>query len=264
MLGPLLSACLLILFGLVGFYRPVWGFGLLILLYQTLFNLGGPIAVPLPVGYVEPTEVLIASMAMGLWSKSRERHQVRGPGTKKLIRPPADMRRLWLAMGSYILWQSLCVVKALGSLRGTDNFRYGVRFILAGCLPWVALYILRKMSSKDGHKVFKTAYVLSIATAIVHIAIQVVNNRAVIKAAYYFILPDGSDQYANFVEGNLQEDFVRGLPQGALLMLFFLVLNVGQLIFNKARPRIGAVAATMLIFSALFITITRSQLIFIN
>jgi hypothetical protein len=161
-------------------------------------------------------------------------------------------------MGSYILWQSLCVVKALGSLRGTDNFRYGVRFILAGCLPWVALYILRKMSSKDGHKVFKTAYVLSIATAIVHIAIQVVNNRAVIKAAYYFILPDGSDQYANFVEGNLQEDFVRGLPQGALLMLFFLVLNVGQLIFNKARPRIGAVAATMLIFSALFITITRS------
>jgi hypothetical protein len=63
------------------------------------------------------------------------------------------------------------------------------------------------------------------------------------------------------VQGNLQEEFVRGLPQAMLLMLFFLVLNVGQLIFSKARPRIGAIAATMLIFFAITLTLTRSVMI---
>jgi hypothetical protein len=116
------------------------------------------------------------------------------------------------------------------------------------------------MSIEDGHKVFKTAYVITIVTAIVHVAIQLSGNRPVMKAAYYLI-QEGADLYAVFVEDSLQDKFVRGLPQGLILMLFFLVLNVGQLIFNKARPRIGTVAATMLIFSALFITLTRSVMI---
>src|SRR5271157_4033677 len=166
MLGPLLSACLLILFGLVGFYRPVWGFGLLIFLTLTLFSLGSYIAVPLPVGFVDPPEVLIASMALGVWRKNRMPHQGRKKGTKSTGRSPADMRRVWLAMGCYIFWQSICAVKSLGGWQGTVYFRFGVRFILAGCLPWLTLYILRKMSIEDGHKVFRTAYVLVIITAI--------------------------------------------------------------------------------------------------
>jgi hypothetical protein len=256
----LLNACLLILFGLVGLYRPVWGFGLLILLTQTLFNLSYYIAVPLPVGYIEPIEVLIASIAIGVWRKRRAPHKARGNGTRSLDRPSAAMRRVWLAMGCYIFWQSLCIVKALGGPQGTENFHFGVRFILSSCLPWVTLYILAKMSIEDGHKVFKIAYALTIVTAIVHIAIQFTDYRPIMQAAYY-VIPKEANDVAHFYEGQLQEDFVRGLPQGAILMLFFLVLNVGQFIINKARLRIGAIAATMLIFSALFITITRSFMI---
>jgi hypothetical protein len=170
------------------------------------------------------------------------------------------MRRLWLAMGCYIFWQSLCIVNALRGWQGAENFHFGVRYILAGCLPWVALYILRKMSIEDGHKVFKTAYVLTIVTAIVHVAIQISDYRPIMHAAYYS-KPAGIDTYEAFTEAALQDDFVRGMPQGVILMLFFSVLNVGQLIFNKARPRIGAMAGTMLIFSAVFITLTRSFMI---
>jgi hypothetical protein len=254
-----LNAILLAAACSVAFFRPVWGFGIIFLVTSTLFHLDQYLTVPLPVGYIQPTEALLASMIAAAWLK--------GPG----VLPPRSLggalvpqvRRLsvgavWLAIGPYCLWQTLCILLGLTHWVGTEHLRFGLRFLLAGVLPWFSLYLLARLSVADGHKVFKTAYYLTLLTAGVHLAIQLTNFRPVMNAAYFWVPENGELDFSGIQQWLDNETFFRGLPQGIPLILFFTLLTVSAYVFARDRRRIRNLTVAVVLFSALFITLTRS------
>ena len=245
---------------LIAFLSPVWGFTILLLVTSTLFHLEQYLTVSLPVGYIEPTEALVITMLASVFlNRSSSVFQKREDAGSGPIRSGSG--KVWPIIGPYCAWQSACVLIGLTNWAGTENFRFGIRFLLSGVLPWTSLYVLSKLSTDQGRRIFRNAYYLTLLTACTHIALQVFDNRALMKAAYYWV-QQNSDQQLWWLQGYLDEEtFVRGLPQGILLILFFTLLKLGQYGFSRRPGRIQDLLATALLFSAMFITITRSYVI---
>jgi hypothetical protein len=246
---------------LVAFARPVWGFGITLLVTSTLFHLHQYLTVPLPVGFIEPTEALLASMLASAWLKrsgvppTRNRVSVALPNGNGL-----PIGRACAIIGPYCFWQTLCIVVGLTHLAGT-YLRFEVRSFLSEVLPWVSLYILATLSAEDGHKVFTAAYYLTLLTAFVHLALQLTDWRPAMNAAYWFT-PANSEYELSGVQQQIEhEAFFRGLPQGLNLILFFTLLKLAEYVFVQGRSRVYSVGIAALLFAALFITVTRSVMI---
>lgn len=234
------------------YLRPVWGFGLLLLLTSTLFNLSQYFTVPLPVGYIEPTEALLAAILLATWRRVGRSALQSERGNRA--------RKVGVILAPYLLWQTFCVVLGLVIRPGTEQLRFGLRFWLASLVPWLSLYALAKLSIDEGHKVFKTAFYLGLATACVHLALQLTDYRPAMRAAYWFV-PENGEQDTSWIQTWLDHsDFVRGLPQGIILILFCSVLAVAMYIFGDAQgwKKIRNLGVAAIFFTALFITLTRS------
>lgn len=254
----LLSASLLLAACVLAYARPVWGFGLLLLLTSTLFHLDQYLLIPLPIGYIEATEAIIASMLLSVLLKSDVPEEGE-PDSPSIAGIPIDYALL--TIGPYCVWQLLCIL--LGLLqndRGDPPFRFGIRFFLAGVVPWMTLYILAKLPAADGHKIFNIAYYLALATSIVHIALQVTDYRPAMNAAYFWIPEHAEINFSYIQQWLSQEAFVRGLPQGLVLILLFAILKIGEYLLG-GRTSWHGLAGAVILFTAVFITVTRSVVI---
>jgi len=231
-------------------FQPVWGFGILLLLTSTLFNLHQYFTVSLPVGYIEPVEALIASMMLAIFLKGTPVGKVRREQVREILG----------ILAPYCAWQTVCVLVGLVSGGGTEQLRFGLRFLLSGVLPWFSLYVLASLSAADGHKVFKSAYYLALATAVIHLGLQLTDYRPLMRAAYWWVPENGEQDFSWMQLWLDRQEFVRGLPQGLTLILFFALLMVATYIFADARgsKRIRSIVIAAILFTALFITLTRS------
>jgi hypothetical protein len=247
----------------VAFARPVWGFGILLLLTSTLFHLEQYLLVSLPIGYIEPTEAILVSLLLSVLLKptvpaATDDH----PGAPLNTGTAPDY--VLLLIGPYCVWQVLCIL--LGVLQADADeptFRFGIRFFLAGVLPWLALYILVRLPAGDSHKIFNITYYLMLATSIVHIVLQVTDYRPAMNAAYFWI-PEHSEYDLSWMQQWIdQETFVRGLPQGLFLILLLAVLKIGEYLLSGVRNWRG-LAGAVILFTAVFITVTRSLVIVLS
>jgi O-antigen ligase len=243
---------------MVAFVRPTWGFGIILLTTSTLFHLDQYLTVPLPLGFIEPMEVLLVSMMAAIWLKGWLAPQARTTAASTGAARGIPDAHMWLAIGLYCLWQTLCIVFALSHWSGTEHFRLAIRFLVSAILPWTSLYILRRLPTIVGHKVFQTAYYLTLLTAVVHIALQLTDFRPAMQAAYWWIPENTEYNFAYVQQWIKDEAFVRGLPQGILLILFFAVLKASEFILERNQRTIRNLSVAVILFSALFITVTRS------
>jgi len=257
-----LNAILLLIASAVAFARPVWGFGIIILLTSTLFHLDQYLTIALPVGYLEPTEVLLISMLAAAWLKSR--FAVCPSDGIRLIPQDSRSAEIWPIITPYCLWQTLCIGLGLLRREGIDpDFRFGIRFLLSGVFPWIALWILARLSLNEGRKVFAMAYGLTLATACIHLGLQLTDYRSAMNAAYWAV-PENPElawiqEAAN--QSLARDVFVRALPQGISLILFFTLITTGFFILERKRIHVSLLGAAALLFAALFVTVTRSLII---
>jgi hypothetical protein len=260
---PGLNIILLGLACAMAFARPVWGFGIILLLTSTLFHLDRYLTVPLPLGFIEPLEALLTSMLVALWLRNDKPSSLRFPcRTLAQDSRMSSIRYACSAIGPYCWWQILCILVGLGyTIQSESTLRFGLRFLLSGVYPWLGLYILARLSIDDGQKVFKTAYHLALLTACIHILIQLTDSRSVMNAAYFWV-PENSEYDLSWMQKWVeQETFVRGLPQGIALILFFALLKMAEYVFASGHRRLADLTAAAVLFSALFITVTRSLII---
>jgi hypothetical protein len=246
---------------LVAFLNPSWGFGILLLITSTLFHLEQYVTVQLPVGYIEPTEALITAMLLHVALKRCGLSSHAGWHRPIAIRNEGEsLKHAWILMGVYCLWQTLCVLSGLVQYGGIDLLRFGLRFILAAVLPWLTLYILWKLSTAERKQIFNLAYVLALLTACAHLVIQLFDWRSVMTAAYWWVPENGEQDFSWIKQWVDQNDFVRGLPQGIILIVFFAIVKFYDYAV-ESRRRISDLIATLLLVSAVVITFSRSLIV---
>ncbi len=247
------AAILVALIGIT-FSRPLWGVAILLVLTSTLFHLSQYATVPLPLGYVEPTEAVIAA-ALGraaidrFWRRS-PRYLSRLSGT------------LVSAIVPYVIWQTLCAGRGLIVWAGSEHFRFALRFVLSGVLPWLLPLIALRYYDRT-HSLFRAAFWIAFATAAVHLGIQLFDYRPIMQAAYIPPAPEGGE-YGFVVEAMrlwiAQASIVRLLPQGILLIMFFAVFAAATFILNGWSRSKWPLIATVVLSAAVFITVARNLL----
>ena len=108
---------------------------------------------------------------------------------------------------------------------------------------------------------FTIAYYLAFATACVHIGLQVADYRPAMKAAYFWI-PANSEQNFTWMQQWINDNaFVRGLPQGILLILFFTLFKLSDFVVSRGKVAYHSLGAAIVLFSAIIITVTRSYML---
>lgn len=240
----------------------MWGFGILIFLSSTLFHLDQYVTVSLPIGYLQPLEAVLASMLIAAWLKGSGFFFVRDEaGTLWVDSRRPTAKECWSILAPYCLWQSACCLLGLMNWAGTDHFRFALRFWLSGVLPWLSFYVLAKLSPSDSHRVFKTAYYLTLLTSLIHIGLQITDMRSVMKAAYFWTPQNAAQDFSWMQQWLDKSDFVRGLPQGILLILFFTMLKMAEYVLSRQRAKIWNLLVVVVLFSAVFITVTRSYIL---
>lgn len=246
----------------IAFARPVWGFGILLLLTSSLFHLDQYLTVSLGVGYIEPLEMIVISMCVSVWLRNLAPARTARRTAGIVVLPGGHLasRVLWI-IGPYCLWQSLCIFRGLATSSGSDTMRLGLRFLLSGVLPWASLYVLAKLHKQESQKVFIIAYYIAFATACVHIGLQVSDYRPAMKAAYFWI-PTNSEQDFTWMQQWINNNaFVRGLPQGILLILFFTLFKLSDFVVSRGKVAYHSLGAAIVLFSAILITVTRSYML---
>lgn len=255
-----MNIIVLLIICLIVFIRPVWGLPILVLVTSTLFHLWQYMTVPLPVGYISATEAILFILFLRLYldkhlhSKKQAAMLV---DSTTLEQETLVKRVLLSAIIPYILWQSFTILRGTFFSTDTEHFRFGIRFFLNGIVPWIIIWIMWQLRHyKD--KIFSAVALITIVTAIVHIVLQITDYRSIMPLAYW---GSPSQEYLFVYESRMQrllyEEFVRALPQGIMLILFFSVYYFSKYVIETHKQK------TSLIFSiiclvAIVITFTRS------
>ena len=223
---------------------------IILLTTSTLFHLHQYLTVPLPVGFIEPTEALLSVMLVSVWLKRS--------GNVCTVRDPSRARRMCAIILPYCAWQTFCIILGL-SHSAAGDFRFMIRALLSAVLPWVSLYILAKLSPEEGQEVFSAMYYLMLGTACIHLLLQVTDYRPAMTAAYWFI-PANTEYDLSWVKQSIDGDaFFRGLPQGIDCIIFFTLIKLSDYVFGQERrSTFASTASAIVLFCALFITVTRS------
>lgn len=254
----MISAGLLLVCCLLTLARPIWGVALILTLKCSLFNLHQYVTVSLPVGYVEPTEALLTcALARLLWN--RRSASLKMYSDEISIYEWFASRTLKSAILPYVLWQALCCIRGALIWQGTEHSRFAIRFFVSGLFTWTLVAVMWMMRRRV-REILQMVLVLSGVIAVIHLVIQLFDIRQVMAAAYWA----SSGEYDFVAQGRerwLQNaEYVRGLPQGVLLMVYSLLYVFARLL-TKTRenwPSSYGYAFVALQCLAIGVTFTRS------
>ncbi|HIJ84007.1 MAG TPA: hypothetical protein HPQ00_07360, partial [Magnetococcales bacterium] len=265
-------------FCIIALFRPIWGLALLLIAENSLFHIGTRFAaVALPVGYASTMDIFFVFLFMGAYYQYvRERKQRRVKEFKQ--RGGTDVANTTVADGipkkpktllifarktmstilvPYLVWMSLCLF--LGVVDGHPDIEL-VQQVRAGgvrLFPWSLVLVVWMLRSRVD-TILQVALGIASLTALVHLVIQIIDNRPVLMAAYYF-LRDSQDAWI-LVRQALTEnaELVRGIPQGIVLMVSTLVFAFTRFISGQSKvPKLDLAMAGIQVV-AIAITITRS------
>ena len=247
---------------LIVFVRPVWGIPILIIVTSTLFQLSHYMVIPLPVGYLEATESIIVVLCLRLFfdrKLQRNSNLMLQTCTNTLEQEMMVKRVLLSAIIPYVVWQSITIFIGVVSSEGTEHVRYGIRYFLNSITPWLLIWAIWQLRYyKD--KILYYIALITIVTAIVHIVIQATDYRAIMPLAYWGN-PSAEylHQYENRLSKLIYDVYMRVLPQGTILILFFSVYYFSKYIIGIYRQKLFIILS-IICFMALAITLTRSLL----
>jgi hypothetical protein len=235
----------------IALVRPLWGLAILLISECTLFNLGSYATVRLPVGYAGTSDVFIVSLLIGAYLHAKKTGQS-SPQNHKL----EACVTLRSAILPYLVWFAACSL--IGIIWGTGEYPITllIRHTIAAILPWSLVVFVWFMRDR-AKEIMKTVLIVASATALVHIAIQLLNLRSVMYAAYWTSAA-GIDEHQEYVIN--ESDFVRGLPRGIILMLYCQIFCFSAYLISKDSLRKIPVflLLSLLQIMAIGITFTRS------
>ncbi len=156
----------------------------------------------------------------------------------------------------YLIW--LAIFGLLGAISGfgTQPFTVQVRQTILFILPWSVIAVVWFMRDR-AKEILKMVIFVASATALVHLAIQLFDYRAVMYDAYWRSA-EGIGEYQQYILYN--KVFVRALPKGIMLMLFCLIYCFSRYIIGGAGRQNSRLFLLLyfLQFMAIGITFTRS------
>ena len=155
----------------------------------------------------------------------------------------------------YLIW--LAMFSLLGSLSNASaqSFTVHVRQTISFILPWSVIAIVWFMRNR-AKEILKIVIFVTTATALVHLAIQLLDYRSVMFAAYWKSA-EGIGEYQQYILD--KEVFARGLPQGIMLMLFCLIYYFSRYTIGGGRQQSQRLLLLYFLqFMAIGITFTRS------
>jgi hypothetical protein len=111
-------------------------------------------------------------------------------------------------------------------------------------------------------RLFKAAMYIAMITAAAHLAIQLMDYRGLMRAAY--VSPSLAIDYSfvlqDFQQWIEREEFVRLLPQGVFLILFFAVYMAASFLTSGWKRSRLAIAGPAILSLAIIITVSRNLL----
>ncbi|MEO5327047.1 MAG: hypothetical protein H7829_02270 [Magnetococcus sp. THC-1_WYH] len=237
---------------------------ILLIAENSLFHIGTRFAaVALPVGYASMMDVFLFCLFLGAvhWKSrddgSRGGQHESGERSKKKPLQRFARKTLSTILFPYLVWMVLCLI--LGVVEGHPDVELVQQIRAAGIrlFPWSLVLVVWMLRSR-ADIILKVALGVATLTALVHVVIQIIDNRTVLMAAYYF-LRDTQDAWI-LVRQALTEkaELVRGIPQGIVLMVSTLVFLFTRFISGQSqRPKFDLALAGIQVI-AIAITITRS------
>ncbi|MBF0348292.1 MAG: hypothetical protein HQL81_11545 [Magnetococcales bacterium] len=258
----------------IAMFNPLWGVAILLVAENSLFHIGTRFAaVALPVGYASMMDVFFFSLYIGavhrylketkqtlfvsrpIQLQSRTSGEAGEKKTRTLYR--FAKKTMTYILVPYLVWMVLCLI--LGVVDGHPDVELVQQIRAAGIrlFPWSLVMVVWMMRSRV-EIILNIALGVATLTALVHVIIQIIDNRTVLMAAYYF-LRDSQDAWI-LVRQALTEkaELVRGIPQGIVLMVSTLVFVFTRFISGQSKmPKLDLALAGIQVV-AIAITITRS------
>lgn len=213
---------------------------------------------------IEPTEIILTGALFGALSQNRRRKLMDSYNLRDEITQQRCLRAkkvLFSAIVPYVIWQSVCVLLGFFLWPDPDFSRSGLRFLVSGVFPWVIIliFILRPNVAQQ---VLRYAIMLAMITACIHILIQVFDYRPIMELAYWRFSNLGELSWGDQdrLRMLIEAEFLRGLPQGIMMILFFAIFYWAKL-QESQKKKFVITCAFMILTVAISITITRSLMV---
>ena len=238
----------------IAFVRPLWGLAILLISECSMFFLGHYATIKLPLGYAGSSDVFIVCLFVGSYWRSKRLHLTSKYTMNGFRFFPS--RLMLSAILPYVIWLAIFSLLSVPNYFEEQSFTIHVRRIISFVLPWSIVAVVWFMRDR-AKEILKIVIFVASATALVHIAIQLLDYRFVTYAAYWRSF-SGISEYQQYVLDN--EVFVRGLPQGIMLMLFCLIYCFSKYTISGGGRQNSHLYLLLYIlqFIAIGITFTRS------
>ena len=246
----------LILFSIcfIAIVRPLWGLAILLISECSIFYLGQFATAKLPLGYAGPSDVFIVCLVIGSFLYAKRKQSQSQYIMNEL---EYDLSRIMLsAILPYLIWLAIFSLLGMISSSGAQSFSGQVRRTISFILPWSVIAIVWFMRDR-AKDILKMVVFVASATALVHLAIQLLDYRDVMYDAYWRSA-EGIGVYQQYKID--QEVFSRGLPQGIALMMFCLLYCFSMYMIDNGGQQNSRLFLLLyfLQFMAIGITFTRS------
>jgi hypothetical protein len=252
-----IRAIVLLLFCLTALLRPAWGIALLLVAECSLFHPEKCATVSLPLGYAGPSDVGIVCIVLGAFL-ARWRPDRGLPPSPPCKEEREDFARKTLAWSiiPFVAWMGVQSWRGVSEMIGQPQWSVSVRNAVSALLPWslvAAVWWLRRRR----REILLMVVVVAAATSALHVAIQFLDLRNLMVWAYW-TGPEQLNEYQEYVLSYF--DFVRGLPQGTILILLTAILCFYWCLTVRAGrgALLGLVALVGIMATAIGITLTRS------
>lgn len=252
----------------IAVWRPIWGLAILLAMTSSLFHLHQYAYVPVGMGYLGIADAYLPFLLLGAWLERRRYLRAKAaaaaagaPEAREdaIAAAVFSRRTLISAIAPLLVWQLICSAIGIPYWWGSPMQGYALRLLLIAVLPWIlvaTVYLLRH----EHRRVLRVVVGVAVVTALVHLALQLLDLRALMEPAYWFYVEETEylrDQRLDWV---YERDFVRGSPQGILLITYVAIFWFARFLGSpRARPALLAGSAVLML--AVLITLTRALLV---
>ena len=237
----------------IALVRPLWGLTILLITECAIFELGRYAIVQLPLGYAGTSDVFIVFLVIGTYLHAKRVGHF-NPAINSYQSPPTSSTSQVLrsAILPYLIWFVICIVIGIIWRTGEHPLTQHIRHTIISILPWsiaVCVWFMRDRAKE----IMKMVIIVASGTAMIHIAIQLLDLRSVMYAAYW-TSTSGIDEYQEYIIN--ESDFVRGLPRGIMLMLYCQIFCFSEYLISKDSLRKNPVFLLLSLLQAMAIGIT--------
>ena len=254
-----ITLVILLLICSVAIARPLWGLAILLITDCSIFNLHRYATIQLPVGYAGTSDIFIVCLLIGAYLHARRKARQHNPILSNSMRATmfSPLRVLCWAILPYLIWFTACSLRGIILEMGNSSLNSLLRHAVASVLPWSIVPCVWLMRDQ-AKEIVKIVIVVASLTAIVHIAIQILDYRSAMHAAYWASASGITDEYQEYIL--TESAFVRGLPQGIILMLYCQIFCLLAYLTSKELPKKNLIflLLSLLQIAAIGITFTRS------